>query len=566
MKTLVSWAPAPNLTVTAVESGEPDWLVSVNGRDAEQDRDRACCPVCGIQSSSRHSSYIRTLRDLSAQGRPVKIQARLTRWRCRNDHCDRRIFAERLPTLATSFARRTVRLAGIVRLFGHSVGGRSSERLMARLGMPVSDTTILRIVKECAGVLPNRAVVRVAGIDEWAWRKGMTFGTVIVDLERRQVVELLADRSAGAAADWFKKHPEIEVVSRDRAGLYADAARQGAPQARQVADRFHLLKNFRETVERQLGRFEAPIRQSAAQVEDDPDTREQPGIERSNGCSEAAAHERLLRRGRAAARKAMFDEIRALYEAGSPVTEIARKLGLGPRRVYRWVRRIDLPEPSAMEPKVCTPAYFGAFLARRWAEGTTKVRHLFSDIRHRGYTGSFSHLARFLAPWRSGSSPSGEAGERPSSDEEAPAPPRVRTLDPMTGRQISPLTAAALCVKPRGQMTDRQIVNVDALKAASEEFTTMRHLAMRFRGLLRGGTVERLDIWLSDARTCGIYGMRRFARTLRQDIEAVRNAVLEPWSNGQTEGQINRLKTLKRGMYGRAGVDLLRARMMPLKG
>ena len=126
-----------------------------------------------------------------------------------------------------------------------------------------------------------------------------------------------------------------------------------------------------------------------------------------------------------------------------------------------------------MAPKACTPAYFGAFLARSWAEGTTKVRHLFSDsdIRHRGYTGSFSHLARFLAPWRSSSSSSsGEAGERPSSDEEAPAPPHVRTLDPMTGRQISPLTAAALCVKPRGQMTDRQIVNVDALKAASVEF------------------------------------------------------------------------------------------------
>ena len=554
MKTLASWAPAPNLTVTAIESGDPDWIVSVDSRDAEQDRDRASCPVCGIQSSSRHSSYIRTLRDLSAQGRRVNIQARLTRWRCRNDQCDRRIFAERLPTLATPFARRTARLAGIVRLFGHSVGGRPSERLMARLGMPVSDTTILRSVKECVGAQPTRGVVRVAGIDEWAWRKGMTFGTVIVDLERRQVVELLADRSAGTAADWFKRHPEIEVVSRDRAGLYADAARQGAPQARQVADRFHLLKNFQETVERQLGRFEAPIRESAVQVEDDPDTREQPAIERSNGCSEVAAHERLLRRGRDAARKAMFDEIRALYEAGSPVTEIARKLGLGPRRVYRWVRRIDLPEPSAMEPK----AYFGAFLARSWAEGTTKVRHLFSDIRHRGYTGSYSHLARFLAPWRSSSSPSGEAGERLSSDEEAPPPPHVRTLDPMTGRQISPLTAAALCVKPRGQMADRQIVNVDALKTASVEFTTMRRLAMRFRGLLRGGTVERLDIWLSDAR--------RFARTLRQDIEAVRNAVLEPWSNGQTEGQINRLKTLKRAMYGRAGVGLLRARMMPLQG
>jgi transposase len=495
----------------------------------------------------------------------VTIQARVTRWRCRNDQCERRIFAERVPKLAAPFARRTTRLAEIVRLFGHTAGGRPSERLMARLGMPVSDTTILRSVKDRAGSPTDRAVVRVAGIDEWAWRKGMNYGTVIVDLERRQVVALLADCSAASSASWFKKHPEIEVVSRDRAGLYADAARQGAPQARQIADRFHLLKNFRETIERQLGRYEAPIRDSPLQVEDDQDTPEQPAIERSDRCPEVAAHERLVRRGRDAARQALFDEIRALYEAGSTVREISRKLGLGRRRVERWVRRIDLPERNAMTPKACTPAYYAAFLARSWAEGTTKVRHLFSDIRHRGYIGSYCHLARFLAPWRSCAS-SGDGEDRFASDQEAPAAPPVRTLDPMTGRQISPLTAAALCVKPRGQMTARQVANVDALKATSAEFTTMRHLAMRFRGLLRGGTVERLDIWLNDARKCGIYGMRRFAKTLRQDIEAVRNAVLESWSNGQTEGQINKLKMLKRSMYGRAGVDLLRVRMMPLLG
>jgi transposase len=121
-------------------------------------------------------------------------------------------------------------------------------------------------------------------------------------------------------------------------------------------------------------------------------------------------------------------------------------------------------------------------------------------------------------------------------------------------------------IKTRGQMTARQIINIDALKAASADFITMRALAMRFRGLLRGGTVERLDIWLNDARASGICGMRRLVRTLRQDIEAVRNAMLDPWSNGQTEGQINRLKTLKRAMYGRAGVDLLRARVLPLRG
>ena len=265
-----------------------------------------------------------------------------------------------------------------------------------------------------------------------------------------------------------------------------------------------------------------------------------------------------MRRGRRAVRQQLFDEIRALFEGGSSVGEIVHKLGLGRRRVERWVRRIDLPDRNTMTSTPSTPAYFGVLLERRWAEGITKVRHLFAEIRHRGYTGSFSHLARFLAPWRSGE-PSLEGDEQ-----EEPAPVHVRTLDPMTGRVISPLTAAALCVKPRGQMTVRQVANVDALKAASAEFTAMRRLAMRFRGLLRGGTAEGLDAWLIDARASGIYAMQRFAKTIRQDLEAVRNAMSEPWSNGQTEGQINRLKTLKRAMYGRAGVELLRARMMPL--
>jgi hypothetical protein len=180
-----------------------------------------------------------------------------------------------------------------------------------------------------------------------------------------------------------------------------------------------------------------------------------------------------------------------------------------------------MPERNAMAPKPCTPAYFGAFLARSWAEGTTKVRHLFSDIRHRGYTGSFSHLARFVAPWRT-NGPSQDETDGLAADEEAPAPLPLHVIDPMSGRRISPLVAAALCIKPRRRMTTRQIVNVDALEAASAEFTTTRHLAMRFRGLLRGGTVEKLGGWISDARRSAIYGMQRFARALRYDIEAVR--------------------------------------------
>ena len=493
------------------------------------------------------------------------VQARVNRWRCRNDLCERRIFAARVSGLAAPFARRTSRLAAIVRLFGHGVGGRPAERLMDRLGMPVSRATILRGVKQYAHAQVDPDNVRVAGIDDWAWRKGTTYGTVIVDLERRRVVELLPDRSAASTAKWLKAHPEVEIVSRDRAGLSAEGAREGAPQARQVADRFPLLQNLREAIERQLGRFGAPIRAApllgaASEAKSGPDV----VLGRR---SDIAERRQVAKRTLNAARQGLFDQIRALYDTGKTVTAIARQLGLGRRRVYRWVRLIVLPKRNSMAPKECTPARHQAFLSRRWAEGATDASSLFDEIRRRGYTGSYSQLARFLSPWRNVPQPyDGEIGRSFSpSNHDTVAAPSTPTLDPMTGRQISPPTAAALCVKPRGQMTPRQIFNVDALKDGSEEFSIMRELAMRFRGLLRSGAVAKLNVWLHDAHQSGVYAMRRFVRTLRQDIDAVQNAVLEPWSNGQTEGQINRLKTLKRAMYGRAGIELLRARMIPLR-
>ena len=554
MKASMTWSPAAGLNVVSVERGGQAWTITLGSQQL------SVCPGCGARSKSRHSTYWRTLRDLSAQGAPLVINARLGRWRCRNQLSDRRIFTERVPSLASPFARRTVRLSEIVRLIGHNAGGRPSERLMKRLGMPVSDTTILAGLRKYAGARSETgslaSSVRVAGVDDWAWRKGHKYGTIIVDLERRAVVDVLADRSTATMTNWFRDHPNVDVVSRDRAGLYAEAAREGAPQAKQVADRFHLMQNFCETVERQLGGYEAPIRDFRISGGGNQALPALPA--RSDRRSDAVARTRLIRRDRQAVRQQIFNEIRALFEGGNAIGEIARKLGLGRRRVERWVRRIDVPDHNTMASTPSSPAYFGVLLERRWAEGITKVRHLFEEIRRRGYTGSFSHLARFLAPWRSG------APSLDDDEQEALAPVRVRTLDPMTGRAISPLTAAALCVKPRGQMTARQAASVDALKAGSAEFTTMRRLAMQFRGVLRSGTAERLDPWLTDARASGIYAMQRFAKTIRQDLAAARNAVSEPWSNGQTEGQINKLKTLKRAMYGRAGVDLLRARMMPL--
>jgi transposase len=228
--------------------------------------------------------------------------------------------------------------------------------------MRIGYATILRQIKRSARAVAAPAHVRVAGVDDWAWKKGMNYGTMIVDLERRQVIDVLPDRSAASTAEWLKRHPEVEVISRDRAGLYAEGAREGAPQARQVADRFHLLQNFREAIERQL-------------------------------------------------------------------------IHPGP-----WKDSERTLDEAAVEPSSST----------------------------------------LSAP-----------DFHPCS--------KAPTIDPTTGRRISPLTAAALCVKPRGQMTPRQICIVDALKAASKEFTIMRQLAMRFRGLFRGGSLEKLNVWLWDA-------------------------------------------------------------------
>jgi hypothetical protein len=153
-------------------------------------------------------------------------------------------------------------------------------------------------------------------------------------------------------------------------------------------------------------------------------------------------------------RAAQFQEIRALYESGSTVSEISRKLSLGLRQVQRWVCRIDFPERKVMSPKPSAPSYFGTFLAASWAKGTTNARHLSTDIRCRGYTGSFSHPARFAAPWREPSVTIGGNHQHPP-DAEASAPPILRAIDQITGRQLSSITAAALCMKPRSQMTER---------------------------------------------------------------------------------------------------------------
>ena len=539
MKDNEVWSLGPDVEVVGAELVGGHWMLSALGSGTRS------CPGCGVTSTSRHSWHDRQLRDLPAQGVSVTLKLRLGRWRCRNERCGRQTFVERLPAMAEPFAHRTCRLIELVRLFAHASGGRPGERLMARLAMPASDTTILRHLKCHAAARRAPAPVRVAGIDDWSWRKGWTYGTIIVDLEQRQIVDLLADRSADATARWFEQHREVEVICRDRCGLYSQGAREGAPQARQVADRFHLLENLRDAVEAQMTSVSRFAGRSRVPVSQDRKT------------SGSVDQPRLGQPSHRSARQAMFDRVRQLRAAGKTMRAIAEETGVGWRTVTKWVRSGCLPDRTPMTPRPSSPGYFKNYLSQRWAAGCTHGRYLFWDIRNQGYTGSYSHLQKFLATWRLTSSETLAASQ--------PSEPENPALDPTTGWQISPIDAAWLCLKPRGQLTPSQAVKIDALKQASPSFVIMRQLAMWFRGTLRSHDATKLNSWLDAADRSGLGAMQRFARMLRRDLEAVRNAVTERWSNGQVEGQINRLKTIKRAMYGRAGIELLRARMLPLQ-
>lgn len=424
---------------------------------------------------------------------------------------------------------------------------------MGRLGAPVSDDTILRHLKRRVADRNATTPVRVAGIDDWSWRKGSTYGAIVVDLERREVVDVLPDRSAAATANWLRGRPEVEVVSRDRCGLFAQGAREGAPQARQVADRFHLLQNFRQAIERQLSRAGRSTGRPLVAAASSEDENGASCFCSPSGQRQVAEHKHLVRHAHWRSRQESFDQIRDLHKEGMTLREIAQRTGFHWRSIAKWVQLSAPAERTAIAPKPSSPNYFLDYLRRRWEAGCIVGRHLFDEIKRRGYVGSFSNLERLLAKWRR------IAADAPP----ATVMPTVQAVDPTTGWLISPIVAAALCIKPRASLNPEQAAKIEALKGASADFVVMRQLAMRLRGLFRSKSDVKLDAWLEDAHRSGLYAMQCFVRTLRQDIDAVRNALTECWSNGQTEGQINRLKTLKRAMYGRAGTELIRARMLP---
>ncbi len=331
----------------------------------------APCPACRLPAQRIHSRYLRAVADVAWGGVPVTLRVQVRRFFCGNTACPQRIFAERLPRLVDRYARQTGLRRVALQRIGLALGGAAGARLATALGLPVGRTALLALVR--AVPRPPGEPLRVVGIDEWAWRRGHRFGTILVDLERHRVVDLLADRAADSTAAWLRQRPGIAAIVRDRSGLYADAASRGAPGATQIADRWHLIHNLAEVLEAFLLQQRAALRAAsvvpgeATAVASDgapgPLTPQRPrhGQQRTEEVSRQR-HARLVEQ---------YAAIRRLHAVGADVADIARRVGVSRRTVYRYQNLSEPPAPKRphrpSRQRVLTP--YEPYLLQRWGEG-----------------------------------------------------------------------------------------------------------------------------------------------------------------------------------------------------
>ena len=421
--------------------------------------EQAICPNCGLETRSRHSRYRRQIRDLPLQGMRVILNLKTGRWRCRTPNCRRQIFAERLASVVPRYARQTNRLKETRTLVGRVLGGRPGQRLLSCLGMPTSRHTLLRRIKEAARNAPPPREIRAIGVDDWAWNKGKSFGTIVVDLERRTVVDVLPTRSAKALSAWLEQHPGIAIVARDRQGLYAEGARRGAPDALQVADRFHLIKNLRQAVEGALAVQRSHLRLPASV----------PNVLIPPSLSVKGGHRILLRstvaqmqaetvRQRRQEKLELFRKLKEMEASRLRITAIARHLGVSRRRLYKWSQLDQLPERNRMQPRPGMAESFRDYLRQRWEQGCRHGRTLLAEIRQLGYVGGHSQLAKLLSPWR-----------QPPAETNPVAPEIQPRSISLPGRSISPQVAAALLSKIPNELNEHQAEIVSTLKKQCPE-------------------------------------------------------------------------------------------------
>ena len=475
----------------------------------------ASCPVCGNYSGRVHSHYTRCVADLAWAGLPTKLLLVVQRFRCTSMNCQRRIFAERFPSLVEPYARLSRRLQDALSRIAVDVGGEAGRRLLKVFGIATSGDKLLSLAYDAE--LSTIAPPQIIGVDDFALKRGRTYGTVIVNSETRQPIALLPDRTAETLSAWLRSHPEVQIISRDRFTEYERGINLGAPHARQVLDRWHLLKNLGDALERQLRRYQGTINKLAKAL--NADRVRVIRSRREEAARQAAQQKRLTR----------MQAIRDLHARGMSMLEITHELQVS-RTFVRHVTRMDvLPEaryrksrPSKLDP-------FEPYLDQRWNEGCRNAMQLLREVKERGYPGGYKRVHQ----WR----------QKQWLLEDIKVSETATTPFTLPSRQVrqsfAPRQLAWLLMHPSERLSADEKAELNELINRNPAIGTAQDLAQGFRQLFRDKQPEQLVAWFEAVRESGLDDLRTFALSLEREQEALTAAILLPWSNGPTEGIVD---------------------------
>ena len=542
----------PDATMLRLEACDVDDTTAQITLRVQSTQTHAPCPLCTTPARRLHSDDGRTLADLPWAQYRVCLQLRVRKWFCRNRSCHRRIFTERLPTVVAPWARRTLRLAQRLVALGVALGGTAGVHLGHAWDVVVSRNTLLRLLRRQPA--PSFPTPTVLGVDDFALRKRQTYGPVLIDLEHRQPVALLPDRTADTLAQWLREHPGVHVIARDRSHAYAEGAQHGAPSATQLADRFHLLQNLREALDQvcithsqALDAVNDLVHQQPVPLPDGALAIPVPPHDSPLPAQQRAAQ-------RQARRQALHAQVWALHRQGWTGAAIAQHVGLSLRTVQRDLRTATFAgrkRRSDAGDSLLNP--YKPYLLERWNAGCYTAMRLFRELQQRGSPGRYGSVAAYARRLRQaqGLAP----GQR------CPRRSLPRVAEPVC-QPLTPRRATWLVLRRAPQRTETEAQQLAQLHAQSAEVAEAIDLAQDFATLVRQRQPTQLDPWLTRATTSTLEALRRFATGLSEDYEAVKAGVTLPWSTSPVEGHINRLKMLKRQMFGRARLDLLSRRFL----
>ena len=509
------------------------------------------CPSCGTVSSRIQSRYTRVLHDLPSVGHPIRLIVHVRRFFCKKSTCAQKIFVERLPELCHPHAQRTKRLQKALCELGLKIGGQAGADVGSERGISGSRDTILRLVRQSEQ--PALQEPHVIGLDDWAWRRRLRYGTLICDLERGLPIDLLPDRTVETVSAWLKKHPSIDTISRDGSSEYASAIKKGAPQAREVSDRWHLVKNLAGCVSVLLTESLAQLRRAEQAAATSPEEEHHPHESHSHPRTQA---EKRAQQARQAERRARYEQITDLQTQGIKSAEIAAQVGMAERTVREWLSRGDIPYSSPRLERARLIDPYRPYLLECWHQGCHNGSQLERELRAKGYKGSPRAIYRYLETLE----PSGLSAHKHGSPSVTRQTASSIQPDPLL--TLSAQQATWLFFRKQEDLKEEEQERLRLLRQASPQVETTYQLVEKFLHMVRERTGEQLDAWLGAVEASHLEAFQSFVTGVQQDKDAVLAGLTLPWSNGLLEGNVNRLKLIKRSMYGRAEFDLLKLRVL----